>query len=172
MKSKLLWISLAGTVICMFVLRFIDVEISLGDNNFGIVSFELAKSIDNAGAIINYWKSNSVFELAIFSIGFDYLYILFYVGFLAFLSSVQAERFYSNFWKQFTKFIIVITVFAGLFDMAENYFMMQFVFNETNSLAPLLAFWFAGLKFSLLAIVILYNIIIFLVRRFVCASIT
>lgn len=167
MKKKLLYYCLLGSLLAYIVLFFIDIELQRGNINFGIISFELAGNINSSNDIINYWADNNNLNLAAFSIGFDYLFILFYVSFLIIWTSILSEGFYKQTSKNFASLIMLITVLAGIFDMIENYSLMHVLGRDQNNLWPLLAYYFASMKFVFLTIAILYNLIISIIKRFI-----
>jgi len=167
MKKNLLYFTLIGTVLSYVVLFFVDIKLQSGDINFGIVSFELAGNINSSSEIVNNWAVNNNLSLAAFSIGFDYLFIIFYASFIFIWTSILSDRFYNKAAKYFANFIMIITVIAGIFDMIENYSLMQVLSGSQDNFWPLIAYYFSSFKFIFILIAILYNLIISIIKRFV-----
>lgn len=167
MKKNLLYFTLIGTVLAYFVLFFVDIKLQSGEINFGIVSFELAGNINSSDEIVNYWADNNNLSLAAFSIGFDYLFILFYVSFTFIWTSILSDGFYNKTAKYVANFIMLITVLAGILDMIENYSLMQVLGGSQDNIWPLISNYFASFKFIFLFIALLYNLIISIIKRFI-----
>ena len=167
MKRKFLYFTLLVTILTYVVLFLVDIKLQAGDMNFGIVSFELAGNLNSSNEIVSYWAINNNLNLAAFSIGFDYLFILFYAGFLFLWTSILSDGFYNKTSKNFANFIMLIIIVAGIFDMIENYSLMQVLGGSRDVPWPLMAYYFALLKFILLSIAILYNVIINIIKRFI-----
>lgn len=155
-----------GTVLAYLVLFYVDIKLQSGDINFGIVSFELAGNINSSKEFVNYWAANNNLSLAAFSLGFDYLFILFYVSFTFIWTSILSDGFYNKTAKYVANFIMLITVLAGILDMIENYSLMQVLGGSQDNIWPVIAFYFASFKFTFLLIAILYNLIISIIKRF------
>lgn len=167
MKKNLLYFTLLGTILTYIILFLVDIKLQTGDMNFGIVSFELAGNLTSSNEIVSYWVINNNLNLAAFSIGFDYLFILFYACFLFIWTSILSDGFYNRTSKNFANFIMLIIIVAGIFDMIENYSLMQVLNGSRDALWPLMAYYFALLKFIFLFIAILYNVIINIIKRFI-----
>ena len=156
-----------GTILAYVVLFFVDIKLQSGNINFGIICFELAGNLITSSDIVNYWADNNNLSLAAFSIGFDYLFILFYVSFIFIWTSILSDGFYNKTAKYFANFIMLITVLAGILDMIENYSLMQVLGGSQDNLWPAMAYYFASFKFGFLFIAISYNLIISIIKRFI-----
>ena len=155
MKKRLLLFSFMGMIFSYTVLMLVDLKLQSGNLNYGIIAFELAGNTNSSYEIINYWRENSNQNLAAFSVGFDYLFIVFYVGFLALWTSIIADGFYNKLSNLFAKIVITITIVAGMFDMIENYSLIQLLISNHENNWSVLAFYFASAKFIILAFVVL-----------------
>jgi len=156
-----------GTLIAMGALMGIDNVLQRGNTDFGIVSFELAGNLEASNKIIQQWSERDLIPLAAFSLGFDYLYLVFYTIFLSLWTSVLAERFYKKPAQMFANFIIILFVIAGILDAVENYALLNLLGNSVTESNSALAFKCASVKFGLIGLGILYNIIISVKRLFV-----
>ncbi|NOY49150.1 MAG: hypothetical protein GXO88_01065 [Chlorobi bacterium] len=157
-KTRLLYFSLVGMLLSFAVLRSIDGELQKGKSEYGIVGFELSHDSDTANAIVGYWTENDKLGQAFFSLGFDYLFILFYVAFLALWTSLMAGKFYSAIWRNIAYAIILLFILAGLLDAVENYSLMKFLNNADGGYWLIIAFYCASIKFGLIGLGALYNL--------------
>ena len=73
------WLFLATlSLVLMVQLRLIDGALTSPDTPWGIVGFELAFTRERAAAIIAVWRSMSVTESALVSLGVDVVFLLVY----------------------------------------------------------------------------------------------
>ena len=133
----------------------------------GIISFELAKTLDNSINILTSWQAT---EGALFSaewsLWFDYIFIITY----SFLVCLVIHRTRRIIWKQpedlgyrLGTVLIRMVVFAAFLDMVENFALLQLFYGDYKSHWSTLAFTTALIKFINLAFGILYVIISFLI---------
>ena len=120
----------------------------------GIVSFELARDFHSSQAILQSWNIKSRL-FASFSLGIDFLFILLYT--LFFVLTIQRMK-PNNLLARFKKIMIGVFILAGLFDVLENYLLLQILTGNLSSSYPVYASFFASMKFSLIAIGALYLI--------------
>ncbi len=122
----------------------------------GIVSFELAFSVETARAILGSWGDTAT-KYATFGLGFDYLFILCYsfaIGLGTLLASQRLE-------KRFLTFGVWIgwgVCLAGLLDALENLFLLVIMFKGNTMPFPLLAGIAASIKFLFIFAGILYGL--------------
>lgn len=167
MKKKLLFWFFMGALIAMASLMGMDYILQGGDPDFGIVSFELAGNLEISTKIIQEWSERSLAPLAAFSLGFDYLFIVFYTIFLSLWTSLLAESFYKKPEQLFANFIISIFIIAGILDAIENYALLNLLGTKPTEEWAVLAFYAASVKFGLIGSGILYNIFISVKRLFI-----
>ncbi|MBN2637979.1 MAG: hypothetical protein JXR65_02690 [Bacteroidales bacterium] len=168
MKTRLLIFSFLGIVFSFLVLRQADSKLQNGKTEFGIISFELAKSAVNSNAIINYWKKNNTLNVAAFSLGFDYLFMLFYALFLALWVKLVKDKLHNKFLSTLASIAIVFFITAALSDAVENYFLLKIIFDSAASeINALIAFYAASLKFVLLGVGLIYTLVVWITRKFV-----
>lgn len=120
----------------------------------GIVSFELARDFQSSQAILQSWNIKSRL-FASFSLGIDFLFILLYT--LFFVLTIQRMK-PNNLLARFKKIMIGVFILAGLFDLLENYFLLQILTGNLSNSYPVYASFFASMKFSLIVIGALYLI--------------
>ena len=160
MKSKYLFRSFVGLLISYFVLNRIDALLQNGDFNFGIIAYELAGNLAASQQIIHEWTVRNVIHLAAFSLGFDYVFMLFYVSFLALWTASLSYGFHKRPYRILAGFIIGFFIAAGILDGIENYALMNLLGESASQNWSETAFYCASLKFSLIGLGIVYNIIV------------
>ena len=123
----------------------------------GIVSFELAGSIEKVRQILNEWGPKGK-AYATLSLGLDYLFLIVYAVFIS-LSCVRiARRLKSRFspaaawgmvigWAQFM---------AALLDIVENYALIKLAFGSQHASWPPIARWCAVVKFGIVGAGLMY----------------
>ena len=166
MKKKLLFWSFVGLLLSYLGLNIIDGILQNGNLNFGIIAFELASDFSASNKIIQEWSSRNVLHLASFSLGFDYLFMLFYVLFLAIWTSILSDGFYTKTAKIIAVSAISIFIIAGILDGIENYALLKLLGNSSGKAWSGIAFYCASVKFVLIGLGIIYNLIISIGRLF------
>jgi hypothetical protein len=123
----------------------------------GIVSFEFARTLQQAEVILGSWNPSAQIYAAL-SLGVDYLYLVSYVLSIALGCVLIAARLESRgsfavrlghllAWSQFA---------AAGFDAIENYALIQLLIGSREALWPMIAFWCALPKFAAVALGLLY----------------
>lgn len=157
MKSKYLFWSFVGLLLSYFVLNRIDALLQNGDFNFGIIAYELAGNLAASKQIIHEWTARNVIHLASFSLGFDYVFMLFYVSFLALWTASLSSGFHKKLYRVVAGSIISIFIIAGILDGIENYALMSLLGDHPTQILSEIAFYCASLKFGLIGLGIIYN---------------
>ncbi len=161
-KKKIIWFSGILTVLLFIALSAADKPLRTGVAENGIVSFELAGNLTQAQAVLNSWNEKAKIYAA-FSLGIDFLFLFAYSFFLAFSILKIVEIFSSgankNIFVRTGVFLAGLMFIAALFDAAENVCLINLLFGSLNEILPTLAFYFASLKFFIVALGILYIII-------------
>jgi len=160
MKKQLFIFSFAGALLTIVSMNIIDYSLQNGDSAYGIVSFELAGSIERSVEIINYWIEGSNLQLASFSLGFDYLFMLFYGIFLSLWTLVISDKFPSNKVKNLSKIVVMMFIIAVILDGIENYALLKIVSGFHDQAYSSTAFWAASIKFGLIGLAIVYNAVL------------
>lgn len=128
------WALLALTLLTLAALGLIDEGIKTTASPLGIVSFELCAYRHACADILQSWDPLGK-QLAILSLGVDYLFMMLYpatifVGLLLVSSRVPAGL------RTFTVWSAWGAWFAGIADAFENYFLAQMVLtNSVHGLA-------------------------------------
>ncbi len=166
MKTKLLFWSFIGLLLSYLGLNIIDAILQNGDFDYGIIAFELAGNLSASNNIIQKWESQNLIHLASFSLGFDYLFMLFYVSFLAIWTSILSDGFYKKSFKIIAEIVISTFVIAGILDGIENYALLNLLQGDLTRDWPFIAFYSASIKFGLIGLGIIYNIVITVAKLF------
>ena len=127
----------------------------------GIVSFELAGTLDASQKMINSWDENARL-FAAFGLGLDYLFMPVYALTLSLgLLLVGNEKI--NWYQNLTKWLGWGMFTAALFDAVENYALWQSLTGNMNPMLPQIAALCAMIKFALL----ISGVLVLLVGRVV-----
>lgn len=139
-----------------FIDQFLKNQIALR----GIISFELAGSESQAKAIVESWNNYSR-DVALFSLGLDYLFLFTYSLGLSFFCYLLATKNFSinNSFYKLGIMISWVVLLTGVFDGLENYALLQILLFANYTFWPILAKYFAIAKFTLLALSLFYIII-------------
>jgi len=160
-ENKLTFILLILLLIGIIVMRFFDVHLKNEITPNGIVSFELAKNLDNSILILNSWSFDAKIFAAL-SLGFDFLFLIFYSTFIAILIHKLNERLWqtTSFYK-FGILLIYLQFLAAFFDVIENIGLIQLLIGSLDQFWVSIAYYFASIKFIFIALGLLYIIINF-----------
>jgi len=126
----------------------------------GIISFELAKNIDQSIAIISSWDLNAKVNAGL-SLGIDFLFLVIYSIFFATACYLIAQKYVNRInWMYKTGILLAKLQFiAALFDTIENIALIKLLLGSNNNIFPIIAYYFASMKFAIIGIGIIYIII-------------
>lgn len=130
----------------------------------GIISLELAGTLESAEKIKTFWDSWGARKEAISSIYFDYIYLLFYSTTMA-LACVLAAGKLAHRWPSMGRLGIYLAWgqwVAALSDAIENFALLKILWTPDSSYWrgwPVLASTFASVKFTIILIAIIYILI-------------
>jgi hypothetical protein len=155
-RAKLFWVT--------FVLQFVPMAIMSSfplekpEAPWGIISLELAWDAERAGKILGAWGEDGQ-RFAILSLQIDFLYILLYSTALS-LACVWAGDLLNSRNRPSLAGVglglAILQWLAGLFDVAENLSLFQILPDQAVEPWPRVATIFAGVKFFLIAVGLLY----------------
>ncbi len=156
---QILIISGIFTIILFLLLGHFDKPLVTETAPNGIISFELAKDIDKSISIIASWDINAKINAGL-SLGIDFLFLVVYSIFFATACYLIAQKFINKNWMYKTGLLFAKLQFvAALFDAIENIALIKLLLGSNNSLFPSIAYYFASIKFAIIAIGIIYIII-------------
>jgi len=171
-RKRFFLLFLFMTVTLFAVFRVLDKPLRTSAAPNGIVSFELAGSVEQARAITDEWKRSSLllsevagqpnpdivnipYVFAAFGLGIDYLFMPVYALALAFGTLLVANK--HSGWLRSLGAVAGYGAFAAaLFDAVENYALFQILLNRIFSPYPEIAYYCASIKFSLLIFGLIY----------------
>lgn len=144
-----------ATVIMFIVLRFFSVGLVTDYSPYGIISFELAKNMRDANAMM---KAVGVKPFQI-NIAVDFLFIIAYCIFLFLCCKAIMNKFLTSISKTIGLVFLELSVLVGVLDLVENIAMLITLGGYGSNVSVGISRWSAIIKFSLAAFVILYIII-------------
>lgn len=148
---KRFWFFLGLTLVVYFFMR----GVSGGLSGAAIVAFEMAKTTENAAAIINGWDAVAR-QHFLHSIYADFLFILTYAG-AFFYGCRYAGHLSGNYiLRKAGGFFSWLALGAGLFDVVENAGMIYTIRQQVIPWVVHLSYDMAAIKFSLLFIQLLF----------------
>jgi len=154
-KKNLFWISLAFTLVLFASINQIDQYLQNEIAPDGIVSFELAKTLEQSTSILNSWDAEAKIYAAL-SLGIDYLFMVAYGSFFVLAVLLLAEKLQNGFLKKTAKIMAFVILLAALLDGIENFGLIQLLIDDPTQLMASLAFYCASIKFGLLGIGVVY----------------
>lgn len=148
---KFFWPMFLSTIILLFIMNMLSQPLVTLQAPGGIISFEMAKTPAKSTAIMNSWDSTQKL-ISAFSLGLDYLFILFYSLTLSLgcvWTSIVLNQ--QNLAIALIGMIIAwLQWAAAILDGIENYSLFRMLLVETNFPYSQLAFWCAVLKFGII----------------------
>lgn len=155
-SKKLTWALLAATFATMLAMRAFDGYLTNETCENGIISFELAKTLDCSQAILDSWDSRAKMAASM-SMGLDYLFLLVYSSTMALLLFRASEFFKKNMLLHQMGRILIWAVFtAAFFDGIENFALIKLLLGNVAQSWVTIAYAFAVVKFVLIGAAMLY----------------
>lgn len=162
-EKKLLLLAIATFLLAGSCMVHFDTLLKNEFAPFGVISFELANTLENSTQILNSWEATEgAMQSAEWSLWFDYIFIIIYVFLLCLLIHRVRRTVWKNQESLAYKFGIIMmrtVLYAGIMDMVENFALLQLYYGELESHWATLAFVMALLKFINLALGIIYVLI-------------
>jgi hypothetical protein len=157
---------LLATLVCAAALAVLDAPLHTSAAPSGIVSFELAWSVESADTMLRSWDTKARISAACLQ-GLDYLFLCLYSLTLA-LGCLQArDKFRARGWRLASAGVVLawLSLVAGACDAIENAPLAMMVLSgEARSPLPQVAAIFATIKFALVLVGLLYWLAGFLAR--------
>jgi hypothetical protein len=156
------------TLAVVAILNLVSAPLTTQAAQQGIISYELAGSIEKAQSILDSWNASAQLHAA-FALGFDYVFMLAYsttIGLACVMASgVLASRGWplagvgvALAWGQWL---------AAGFDAVENIALLAMLFGAVVPPWPQVAYWCAVLKFALVFLGLVYAFYGGVVRSFI-----
>ena len=162
-EKKLTYTLFYFLLISITVMRYFDRFLVNETAEFGIVSFELSKTLERAQEILNSWSTLSK-TYAGLSLGYDFLFLFIYTLFISILIHKLNKKNWTN--KPLYKLgeVLIWTMFlTAIFDCVENVSLIKLLIGGRQQLWVSVAYYFAFVKFLLIGISILYIIVNFFI---------
>ncbi len=148
LRKPFFYVFFALTLIIFGVFRQLDQPLRNASAPSGIVSFELARTVDSSQRIADSWNADARL-VAAFGLGLDYLFMPVYalalsLGLLLTLDNKPAQ------YRSFAALMGWGAFAAALFDSVENYALWHVLTNGAVSPYPQISALCATIKFTLL----------------------
>ncbi len=164
-RRTALWLTGAAALVLGTVLLAID-DRMWDAGGPGIIGFELAGSEDRAGDILLEWGDDGQ-DAARLSLWLDFAYLVFYGAFLYLAAAATRDLARARGWARLAaigRVAVPAAPAAAAFDAAEDIALLVVLGGDGGAAGPVIATAFAGLKFLMLTVVIVY-VLAGLVRR-------
>lgn len=128
---------------------------------FNILSLEFAWSIEQMNIILNTWGSE-IIQTELNGVLIDFGFLIGYSVFLSCITLLVSRKFLQNRLQRLGFDVVFLPLLAALFDAIENANLVLILMSPSNYpiISPFIASFFAILKFALIIITILFNIVI------------
>ncbi len=153
--TKKLILSALLVLIMFFIMRWLGLGLKSEFSPAGIVSFELAKDYEKATQIMN---AVSVAALTRNTI-VDFFFIIAYTTFFFLCCKALMSHYRSLNLRKLGYFFMKLSIVGGVFDVIENTSMLITLDGNGNNITTSVSYWAAIIKFSVLAIVVVYILI-------------
>ena len=158
-EKRLTIVLLIAIVLIFTAMRYFDTPLKNPVSTSGIVSFELAKELSQSIAILTSWDALAKTSAGM-SLGLDFLFLIVYSFFISLLIHRLNERLWKHSKMYNVGIVIIWCVFlAAFFDIVENTALIQLLLGDLQQKWSSIAYYFASLKFGLLALSIFFIII-------------
>jgi hypothetical protein len=142
------WFSLALTLACLAVFQGLDQPLRTLAAPSGIVSFEVAGSVQKTQAMLDSWDARGRL-LNAFGLGFDFLFMPVYTTTLA-LGVLLASNRRSGPWPRLAAALGWAAYLGMAFDAIENTCLLTILLDSARSPFPEIAASCAWIKFTLI----------------------
>ena len=158
-KKRITLILLITIIINIIAITFFDTPLKNDVCKNGIVSFELARDLDESVNILDSWDTDAKINAGL-SLGFDFLFLLIYSSFIALLIFNINNRLWKgeSFYK-FGNILIGLIFIAAFLDIIENIALIKLLLGDLKQIWSSVAYYFAVIKFVIIIISIIYLLI-------------
>ena len=156
------------TAIVFLALRAFGEPLITPEAPGGIISFELAKTLEQSQLMLASWDTNAKINAGL-STGIDFLFLMAYGFFFALLCITVAKRFRDKInWLYKTGiYLAALQIIAALFDAIENIALIKLLLGSQNCLYSSISYYFASFKFIFILLGFIYIIVGFVVSFFI-----
>jgi hypothetical protein len=154
-SMRLLVIGAGLSVVLLLGMMVLDRALKTPEAPAGIISFELAGTLDRAESIIGAWDASARIQAGV-SLGLDFFFLVAYAGTLFGACRWVAARLASNGLRRLGVVLAWGAWVAALLDTIENLALIQILIGHAEAWHPLLAAVCAWPKFGLAGGALLY----------------
>lgn len=154
MKQKLL-VAAFACVLMFAALRWQGASLITNASPKGIVDLEMATQARQITLLMDTWDL-SVVKM---NIWIDFLFIVSYVALLALASESVAAKWKNQGMRMIGLTLARVAVVAGVLDIGENLLMLQTIAGNFTVVSLQMTHYFATIKFTLAAVVLIYLLI-------------
>ena len=164
-QRRLFLVCLILSVLMLFMLQHLDRPIRTAVAPWGMVSFQLAGSMEESRSILQSWGAMGCVHAAL-SLGLDFLFLFFYSTAFSLACMLWSEGVSGSFERIrfFGSLFAWISLFARVFDGLENLALIQLLFGSEHSAWIGMGRWSALTKFGLLLTVMTWLSYVWILR--------
>ncbi len=160
-RGRVFWPLALATVVLTVIMQIINAPLITSEAGRGIVSFELAGTVEKAAAIVSSWNSPHAQAYAGLSLGIDYLYMPVYALAIAFgcIGAGQILRLRAWPLAGLGPWLAWGVWLAALCDATENLALLQILLRAATEPWPRVAMICAIVKFVFIGAGLLYALL-------------
>lgn len=153
------WLLLGLSIALMIVFGISGAPLTTEAAPYGVVSFELAGSVEKTDLILSSWDADAQLRAA-FGLGLDYLFMAVYASTIALGCGLAGQVLKRTGWplRSWGSVLGWAVILAAILDSIENMALTTLIFGSVVSPWPEMARWCAIFKFALIFIGIVYVI--------------
>ncbi|MGK0387915.1 MAG: hypothetical protein ACI94Y_000642 [Maribacter sp.] len=158
-KSSFIFFAILS-IIVMIAMKITGIPLETSVSPNGIVDFEFAGDVETAKAMMAGWeiKNPGLGKIyAAYNMGLDNLFLFVYshaIGLACLLIGKKIEK-----WKKVAMIIATLQILAALFDIVENYGLVQLIQGSEDEFFAGLAYFCAIPKFVFIILGLLFSFI-------------
>ncbi len=160
-RGRVFWPLALAAVVMTAIMQLINAPLITSEAGRGIVSFELAGTVDKAAAIVSSWSGPDAHAYAGLSLGIDYLYMPVYALAIAFGCIGAGEILRLRAWplSGLGPWLAWGVWLAALCDAIENFALLQILLRTAAQPWPQVALICAIVKFIFIIAGLLYALL-------------
>jgi hypothetical protein len=167
--ARFFWLLLGLNIVLIIIFGFTGAPLTTEAAPYGVVSFELAGTVEKAEEILASWDAAAQLRAA-FGLGLDFVFMVVYASAIAFGCGMASRVLEYNGWPlaRLGNVLAWGAILAALLDVVENIALTTMLLGSVASPWPEIARWCAILKFALVFVGIVYVIyggVVVLVER-------
>lgn len=167
LKKPLIYFGIL-TAIIFLTLRAFGEPLITPEAPGGIISFELAKTLEQSQLMLASWDNYAKINAGL-STGIDFLFLVAYGFFFALLCIAVAKKFKDkiNWLYKAGTYLAILQIVAALFDTIENVALIKLLLGSQNGVYSGIAYYFASFKFFFILLGFIYIIVGLVVSIFI-----